>query len=270
MKKNRNKIIFIIIFTISFCGLIYSSYKIINWLSDNKKISNQTKNILNKVKISEVIDNENTEKINPPEDKFDPYWDYIKIPLIDVSFDELIKENNQTVGWIYVGGTNINYPVVQADNNNTYLTHSFDKSYNDAGWIFMDYRNNNINFDKNTIIYGHSRYDKSMFGSLRNIINNNWYDNKDNYIIKFSTPYENTLWQVFSVYTIESESYYLKTNFDDLDSFNSWIDTMYQRSKFDFNTSVNENDQILTLSSCYTSNGIRVVLHAKLIKREAR
>ena len=246
-----------------------SGYEILKWNDDNKKIEEQANEIIENTDISLVKDNENTEIINEPEDEFDPYWDYIKIPLINVDFDSLLETNQDTVGWIQVSGTNINYPVVQAGNNDYYLDHAFDESWNDAGWIFMDYRNDPDNFDENTIIYGHSRYDKSMFGSLRNIVNNDWYQNKDNHIVKFSTPTENTLWQVFSVYTIEAESYYITTDFND-DSFKTWLETMQDRSKFDFNTTVNTNDKILTLSSCYTSDGIRVVLHAKLIKREVR
>ena len=49
----------------------------------------------------------------------------------------------------------INYPFVQTSDNDYYLNHSFNKKYNDAGWVFMDYRNNASNFDKNTILYAH-------------------------------------------------------------------------------------------------------------------
>lgn len=269
MKKRKisNIILFTILF-ISIIVLIFCCYKIFNWNLDN----NKTKDIINNLKdnVKEIPDNINTKNINPPKEEFDPYWDYIKLSLIDVNFNELLKKNPDTVGWIRVGGTNINYPVVQASNNEYYLNHSFDETWNDAGWVFMDYRNNSTNFDKNTIIYGHSRLDKSIFGSLRNITTNNWYKDTDNYIIKFSTPTENTLWQIFSVYTIEAESYYITTNFSSDEEYNTWLKTMYDRSVFDFHTSVNKDDKVLTLSSCYTSDGIRVVLHAKLIKQEIK
>lgn len=266
-RKLRNTLL-IIILIIAIGTFSYSSYKIINWQQDNKK----TKKVIESIeeKPVEVVDNENTETVAPPVDEFDPYWDYIKIPLIDVDFYELLKENPDTVGWINVGGTNINYPVVQASNNDYYLNHSFDESWNDAGWVFMDYRNDSINFDNNTIIYGHSRLDKSMFGSLRNITTNSWYKDTDNYIMKFSTPTENTLWQIFSVYTIKAEGYYLTTDFDSDSEYQTWLNTMLKRSVFNFNTSVNTDNKVLTLSSCYTSDGIRVVLHAKLIKIEKK
>lgn len=191
--------------------------------------------------------------------------------MMSVDFNELLKKNPDTVGWIKVNGTNINYPVVQTNNNDYYLTHAYDKTTNDAGWIYADYRNNMTNFDKNTIIYGHGRLNNTMFGSLKNITNSSWYDNKDNYIIKFSTPTENTLWQVFSVYTIPVESYYLQTKFNSDDQYNEFLQTIKNRSVKDFSAKVNSNDKIITLSTCKDVAGTkRVVMHAKLIKSEPR
>lgn len=269
-KKKIIRICFVIIMIILFLLLIFASYKIINWYVDNVEIEEQTNVIHEQTVIKEKEDTEKTEKVNPPEDKFDPYWDYIKIPLINVEFNKLINTNPDTVGWITVNNTDINYPVVQASNNSFYLNHAFDKTWNDAGWIFMDYRNNSNTFDKNTIIYGHSRYDGSMFCSLRRILRQSWFNNKSNHIIKFSTPNENTLWQVFSVYKIPAESYYLKTTFENDDSYREWLDEMVKRSAFNFKTSINTDDKVMTLSSCYNTEGIRMVLHAKLIKKEAR
>lgn len=91
--------------------------------------------------------------------------------MINVNFNDLKKTNPDIVGWIKVNGTNINYPFVQSKDNKYYLTHSFNKSYNSAGWVFLDYRNNNTN-NKNTIIYAHGRTDKTMFGTLKKVLNN--------------------------------------------------------------------------------------------------
>lgn len=272
-KKNTNKnktkrILLTIILFILIVILIISVYKIITWYNENQKVAKLSEDLINKTEITTVKND--GEKVNPPKDEFDPYWDFIDIPLISVNFSELIKENNDTVGWIFVDNTNINYPVVQTTNNDYYLWHSFDKKYTDAGWIYMDYRNDSKEFDNNTIIYGHSRIDRSMFGTLRNATKKEWFNNKDNHIIKFSTPYENTMWQVFSSYTIEEETYYLKTKFSNTEDYSKWLNDMKKRSKFNYSTSVDTNDKIFTLSSCYTADGIRVAVHAKLIKREVR
>lgn len=267
--KNATKIFKYILLVMFIILFIFSLYNIILWFKDNKNTSN-IEDSLKDINIETVQDNENTEIINEPTDEFDPYWDYIKIPLISVDFTELKKKNKNTVGWLFVNNTNINYPVVQGKNNSYYLSVSFDEKYSDAGWIFMDYRNKSDLSDRNTVIYGHSRKNMSLFGTLRNVVKKSWYTDNENYVVKFSTPTENTLWQVFSTYTIEAEDYYIKTSFKNDSEYEKWLSTVKNRSVFNYKTTVNKNDKILTLSSCYTSDGIRVVLHAKLIKKETR
>ena len=256
-------LIFIIIFIISLINII-------KWLIDSKNNNNQINNIINSTKVISVKDNNNTEYVNQDEiSKSDPYWYYIKYNLINVDFKKLKIKNPDTVGWIQVKGTNINYPFVQTNNNDFYLNHSFNKKYNSAGWVFMDYRNNKNDFDKNTILYAHGRLDNTMFGTLRKALNGDWLKNKSNYVIKLSTETENTLWQVFSLYRIPTTNDYLKTNFYNDNSFLEFGNMLIKRSEYNFNTKINESDKILTLSTCYNDND-KVVLHAKLIKKEKR
>ena len=188
-------IFFAIVFIISSFFVVSSIYNIIIWLLDNKNIEQNVDEIQEIVDINEISDNKNTEIIEQQEEipKNNPYWDYIKMNLIDIDFSELKEKNNQTKGWVQVNGTNINYPFVQAKDNSYYLTHSFDKSYNSAGWVFLDYRNNINGDDKNTILYAHGRLDTTMFGSLKNILKSNWYKNSNNYVVKMSTENENSL-----------------------------------------------------------------------------
>ena len=270
-KKLRFKKWVIVVFLIFFISIfIFSAYQVFSWHADNQKTEDLEKNIIDTTKVKEKKDNDNTENVNPPEDTSNDYWDYIKMNLLEVDFNELLKKNPDTVGWIEVKGTNINYPIVQTTDNSYYLTHAFDKTNNEAGWVFMDYRNDPINFNQNTIIYAHSRLTGTMFGSLKNILNSSWYTNKDNYIIRLSTPTENTMWQVFSVYTIPKESYYITPSFNSSESYGEFLNTMKSRSEVEFSAEVNTNDKILTLSTCKDNFGNRVVMHAKLIKKEIR
>lgn len=85
-----------------------------------------------------------------------------------------------------------------------------------------------------------------------------------------STPTENTMWRVFSVYEIETESYYLTTYFSSNEVFTSFLDTLKSRSIHNFNTSVTNQDKIITLSTCSKTKNKRIVLHAKLATRETR
>ena len=214
---------------------IYSFYKIIVWFKDNN-------NTINNVKIIYQIADEKIDEDN----------------TVNVDFNDLLLKNNDVIGWIKVNNTNIDYPVVKGDNNNYYLTHSFDKSYNDAGWIFMDYRNNYDILDNNTIIYGHGRKDGSMFGSLNKVLDSSWYLNKDNYEIMFTTLNNKYKFRVFSIYTINSSDYI------DINYNNELLDTIISRSIYDFNVDVNINDRILTLSTCF-NNELKAVVHAKMI-----
>lgn len=279
-KIQKKNLFSFFITTCLFIILIISFYHIIAWRLDLKSIEEQIDDIndavnieeVNNAKCEEIIeqDNRNEEIIEQDIEipKSNPYWDYIKMNLIDVNFSDLKKINTDVKGWIQINGTNINYPFVQTNNNDYYLTHSFNKSYNSAGWVFLDYRNDLSNFDnKNTIIYAHGRLDKTMFGSLKDILTNGWLNNTDNHIVRLSTEYENTLWQVFSVYHIPTTSDYIKTNFKGDEEFEEFANMLLNRSAHDFNTTISKSDRILTLSTCYNSTD-KVVLHAKLIKRE--
>lgn len=268
---NKKLKTFLIIFSI-LCSitLVYSIYNIIVWKLDSNKTNNQIEEIQEEIPIIEIEDNDNTEIIEQEEEipKSNPYWDYIAMNMIDVNFSELKNINNDVRGWIKLNGTNINYPFVQASDNKYYLTHSLDKSYNSAGWLFLDYRNNSTD-NRNTIIYAHGRTDKTMFGSLRNVLTNNWLKDTNNYVIKISTETENSLWQIFSTYHLPTTSDYLQTNFNNDNEFQDFINMIISRSSYNFNTSISVNDNILTLSTCY-NNSDKMVVHAKLIKKEQK
>lgn len=269
-KKKNTTWIFVILFSIFISIIVFCLIKIFIWGKDNKDTSKVINDITNAVNVTLRDDDDNTELVNDTnEEETSDYWYYIKFPLIDVDITELKDKNSDTVGWINVNNTNINYPFVQTKDNSYYLNHSFDKKYNEAGWVFLDYRNNNDLNNRNTILYAHSRLDKTMFGSLSKVLKSSWYNNKDNHIIRLSTDTENTLWQIFSVYKIPEESYYITTNFNNNEEYSKFLNTIKQRSIHNFNTNLDTNDKILTLSTCY-SDTERTVVHAKLIKRSPK
>lgn len=272
-KRLRKDRVFLLVLLLFFSTIfIFSAFKVIEWLSDNNNTDKVIEKINNDVKVDEVKDNDNTEVIDeePTEpEKVSDYFYYITYPLINVDFESLLKTNNETVGWINVNNTNINYPFVQGINNTYYLNHSFDKSYNSAGWVFMDYRNNKEMNNKNTILYAHGRIDKTMFGSLYKTQYPAWYQNRSNHIIRISTPSVNISYQIFSVYKIEEESYYIQTDFTSDDVYLEFLNTIKKRSKYDFNVVLNESDKIITLSTC-ANDKERYVVHAKLIKKSER
>lgn len=256
MKIKKGNLLIGFIQVISIIIIIISLYYIYLWYIDNKK----TENILN-----EIYENANVSSDNISIDND------LKIEVENIDFNKLINKNSDTIGWIKVLGTDINYPVVQTNNNDFYLTHSFDKSYNKAGWIFADYINKNLKnneLDKNTIIYGHNRQNNSMFGTLSNVFKEEWLSNKENHYINFSTLNNNMVWEVFSTYTIEKEEYYIQSNFSSDEEYISFLNTIKNRSTYKYDVNISKEDKILTLSTCTNVGEGRTVLHAKLIYRK--
>ena len=161
LKNKRGlRIVIIGLFVILIFIFTTSLFEIFKWYQDSRNTNNNIKEIEEITKLEEVIEDnldEMIELINEPEEVKSDYWYYIRFPLIQVDFNELIKKNSDTVAWIQVNNTNINYPVVKANDNDYYLNRSYDKKSNEAGWVFMDFRNSGTLNDKNTIIYAHNR-----------------------------------------------------------------------------------------------------------------
>ena len=245
IKSFTKKIVRYLIYLILICLLIYSGSKIYKWYKENKNKDI----IIDKINEAVMVEDNNSND----EKKY------------NIDFSILKEQNNETVAWIKVNNTNIEYPVVKTKNNDFYLTHSFDKSYNSAGWIFADYRNKIDGTDKNIIVYGHNRRDGSMFENLKKTINVNWYENIENRNIIFNTENENCNYEIFSIYQIETEEYYIQTEFKNEDEFGKFVEILKKRSVKNFETEVSSSDSILTLSTCANNNKYRVVVHAKKV-----
>ena len=243
MKVKLNKLFTILVIIISSFLLVYSSYNIVNWYLSNKENSKIKEELSKKIIITK-IDSEEKYKID---------------------FESLKKQNNETIGYLKVNNTNIDYIFVKHNDNSFYLNHNFEKKKNVSGWVFADYHNKFDETDKNIIIYGHNTKDGSMFETLINILKKEWYENEENYKIILVTETKTYYYQVFSTYSIKPEDYYIKKDFIDDNEFNTFINTLKSRSIYNYNIEVSSNDKILTLSSCIGDGSKRVVLHAKLI-----
>lgn len=244
-KKNIITTLMLIFFSIL---LVISSVEIIKWYTNNKE------NEKIQEEISEAITIEEDENIEQEEHN----------SKYNVDFEKLKQQNEDTVGWLKVEGTDVEYVVVQSTNNKYYLDRNFERKFNSAGWIYADYRNKLDGTDKNLVIYGHNRRDGSMFGTLKNILKEDWYSKKENRKVTFITEKEEAIYEVFSVYKIEVEDYYITTNFKNKE-FSKFIKTIKDRSIKDFDVKITEKDSILTLSTCANDNKYRVVLHAKKV-----
>lgn len=258
--KNGVKAIYLIISLLLIFVIIFNLYIFTCRTIDKNNLENEINEINEMISESEVKDNDSDKPMKPTTD----YWNYLKISPESVNLENLRDINKDTVGFLSISGTNINYPIVQSGDNKFYLNHSFKKEYNSCGWIFMDHRNNPSNFDKNTVIYGHSNLDKTMFGSLSDFMHSDWLNNSDNGKITLINESGITHWRAVSVYTIPAESYYIRTKFNSQDDFKSWLDVILRRSIYNFNYKYSNEDKIMTFSTCYKNEGdIRLVVHAK-------
>lgn len=180
-------------------------------------------------------------------------------------FEKLKEINNDTVGWLTVNNTKIDYPVVQSTDNDYYLYRDYYKNKNRHGWIYMDYRNNIEDLSDNTIIFGHNLANQKMFGTLRYVTNPSWYKKSSNQIITFNTTKANMKWQIISIYKIPVTNDYLVANFASSEDKLNFLDMITQRSIYNFNATYDENTKIITLSTCSNGSKDRLVVHAKLI-----
>ena len=247
MKKKAILNIFIIFFLGMF---IYSGFNILTYFIDSYKNKKATQ------ELTSFIDTNNGEK--------QAEGDVDENNSITIDFPRLKEKNSDVVAFIKVNGVSIEQIVVKGTDNSYYLNHGFNKERNAAGWIFADYRNKFDGTDKNIIIYGHNMRNGTMFANLKNVLNNEWKDNQENRYISFVTEQECSTYEVFSVYQIKDESYYLTTEFRE-GEFGEFIKTLKSRSKYNFSVDVSESDQIITLSTCANDNRYRVVLHAKRV-----
>lgn len=237
MKNKFKSTIYKIIVMAILLLLSFNVTKIIKW----KKESIETNKIITQIKLPTI--NKKNESIN----------------IISKQ-----EKNKDIIGYLKVNNTNINYPFVKGKDNNYYLNHDINKKKTTSGWIFLDYRNNSNLKNKNSIIYGHARKDKTMFGTLKNTLKKEWYKDKSNHIITITNDTKVYKYKIFSIYTIKKENYYLQTYFKTEKDYKDFIETIHKRSIYNFKTSIKDTNYIITLSTCYKDNK-RIVLHAKLI-----
>ena len=182
------------------------------------------------------------------------------------SIKSLKKINKETKGYLVVNNTEISYPVVQHSDNNYYLKHDIYKRKTSMGWVYFDYRNKVNKLDDNTIIYGHSMLNGTMFGTLKKTLNSTWRKNEENMIISLTTEKGEFKFKIFSIYKVDYTTDYLRVNFNSKEEKEEFIKLIKGRSSFKNDTEVGVNDKILTLSTCTGGNNRRLVVHAVLIK----
>lgn len=182
--------------------------------------------------------------------------------LIDV-FNELTLINTDYAGFIYIADTNIEYPIMQGEDNIFYLSHDIYKQKSAMGSIFMDYRNNADFSDGNTLIYGHNMRDQSMFNNLLKYKDDRFAANSEPIVIITKT--ERLKYSVFAAYQTDKDTDYMTVSFHDEQDFDFYINDIRSRTDINIDGDIAFGDRLLTLSTCVSANSnYRYVVHAVL------
>ena len=220
----------LIVICISLC--IFFIHKIYSYLAETKESKN-----LNSELVNIAVTTISTENIENKEN----------VPPIKVNFEALKAENKDIIAWIYCENTSINYPIVQGYDNEYYVRRLLNGKYNIAGTIFMDYRNDSEFMDSNTIIYGHNMKDDTMFASLLNYKNQNYYE--EHKIMYLFTEKKSYKLELFAGYTLSANSkiYNLPAASN---SILEIAENAKKKSTFKSDVEIKQDDHIVTLSTC--------------------
>ncbi len=236
MKKKYQVYIINIIIFILICTFLFSTYCFIRitYFKESSKKANEK--IIKEV----IIPKEPSSEENKSDDDF------------EINFKKLKEINQDVVGWIYIPGTSINYPIVKRDNW-YYLNHDIYKKYNILGSIFMNEFNKNDFSDNNTILFGHNNHqDHLMFTDLKDIYDGILGNELSIYIY---TEKESFTYQIYSVYLSspsDETPLNIKTNF-------------FERTERKFLYEKSDSMKTLTLSTCYKDSSQRIIVHASRI-----
>lgn len=185
-----------------------------------------------------------------------------KVPE-SINFDKLKAQNKDVVGWIFSKNGVINYPILQGDDNSYYLNHLISGKKNMNGSIFMDYSANSNFKDANTLIYGHSMDNGSMFRSLLNYKKQSYYDKYPEFYIY--TPTGNYKLLIFAAYESKSNDIAYGKIYGET-GFNKLVANAVSKSRIKTNVEVGVGDKLVTLSTCaYSSKNARFLVMGKLV-----
>lgn len=242
--------------------LIFSIWRLNEIFSGYQEGQDSYNSLEQYVSFAETED-KSEETVSPATDSTENSTAGIEAPDVSawpqVDFEKLSQINPDIVGWIYIEGTNINYPVVQGCDNSYYLKHLFDGSYNSSGCIFLDAGCASDFSDKHSIIYGHHMKDKSMFSGLMDYKDQNFYDEHSVALLVTPTAYYKI--QFFSGYVSDTWGNAWDLSFNEYE-YISWLNDIQRRSCFAPDHTPTSEDRIVTLSTCtYEFDTAKFVLH---------
>ncbi|MBS5522528.1 MAG: class B sortase [Clostridiales bacterium] len=184
-----------------------------------------------------------------------------------LSFEELVAQNSEIFGWLTVDGTHIDYPIVQADNNDKYINTDVWGNFSLGGSIFLDYRNDRNFLDFNSIIYGHHMEKEAMFGELANFKDKDYFESH-----RYGSLYyggENHRLEFFAFLETDAYDSRIYTPALPQEMRREFIESLMSRAVNVSGISVDNSDHLVLLSTCTSesTNG-RHILVGKIMDRE--
>ena len=208
---------------------------------------------LSALKGSQALVSENSEN-----NTFSIHKSTIKLPDILPEYETLYQKNKKLIGWLKIDDTNIDYPVMQTDNNEYYLDHNYNQEYDKNGSIFLDYNCSVYPRSTNMIVYGHHMKSGNMFGNLQKYAKESYY--KKHSMITFDTIYEKAQYEVMYVFRSQVYNdndivfkYYQFIEANSETEFDSYMQEMSKLSLYDTGVTAQYGDSLLTLSTCDSS-----------------
>ena len=190
-----------------------------------------------------------------------------EIAPISVDFEALMLENPDIIGWLYCENTPINYPVVQADDNDYYLRRDLYGEYLRTGTLFADWRCPAVGTGQVHIIYGHNMKNSSMFGTLVNYNDQKYYESHP--VLYYLTPDHDYRIDLFAGFTADANSDIYRTEIGSAEDFETFLQELKANSTFSSDITVTGDDHIVMLSTCsYEFNNARYVVFGKLTALE--
>ena len=253
MKKRRFLIYALMIVLLGVFS--YSLWQVLNITGEYQGGTDSYEALDQYVSMPEIREDETDATAETEATQFDVRWP-------EVDFDALKQVNDDVVGWIYIPGTEINYPIVQGEDNDYYLTHLFNGQRNSSGCIFLDC-NAEADFSSlNNVLHGHHMRNESMFARICEYKDQSHFDahplgllltSDGNYVVQF-----------FSGYVCNTEANAWDLAFT-AEQYESWLDGLARKSAFKSDVAPTTEDRILTLSTCtYEFKNARFVLHGIL------
>ncbi len=209
---------------------------------------------------------------NQEKNTFSIHKEAIQLPDVLDEYKTLYEKNKKLIGWLKIDDTNIDYPVMQTDNNEYYLDHNFNQEHDNNGSLFLDCDCNIYPRSTNLIIYGHHMKSGNMFGNLQQYAKESY--GKSHSLIQFDSIYEKATYQVMYVFRSQVYNeddlvfkYYQFINANSEEEFDSYMREMAAMSLYDTEVTASYGDSLLTLSTCDNSQTDgRFVVVAKRIK----